>query len=385
MHKWKRIVFIIVFMGVLIIPTLSYPFVQKFIDSENYENRELAAKPVIAETSLTEYPSLYENYFNDHLPYKNQLQFINKAMDIFLFHSLNSDQVILGKDGWLFYKNGDCIQDYLGTRVYSDAELEEIVTNLQAANDWFAKRNMQMIVNIVPNKDEVYSQYMPEDYIVVNETSMSQQAVEYVKEKTDIPVFYELDNLKKASESVQTYCKYDTHWNFVGAYYGTISVLKSAGITMQECTNNDIVPWSQDVFPVARQQCGTTYDLSMMIGMPNFFDIKRDPKFMINYRPDVHFQFESLEEYSDIDTMRYVSDAKDSRHAMMICDSFGNLNMPYVAKEFANSSCIHYNHYRKGFLTEENPDVVIFQFVERQAMRFDQQILSIIGIEESEG
>ena len=89
MHKWKRIVFIIVFMGVLIIPTLSYPFVQKFIDSENYENRELAAKPVIAETSLTEYPSLYENYFNDHLPYKNQLQFINKAMDIFLFHSLN--------------------------------------------------------------------------------------------------------------------------------------------------------------------------------------------------------------------------------------------------------------------------------------------------------
>lgn len=380
----RKKVFIGVFAGMLTIPMLTYPIAQRYVDTENYESRELAVRPDLAVTPLGEYPDAYEAYFNDHLPYKNQLQFVNKATDLLLFNNLESDLVLLGKNQWLFYKADECILDYIGARVYSDAELEEIKNNLLYAEEWFGARNIQMIINIVPNKDEVYSEYMPDEYRVINSVSMSEQAVEYLKNNTSVNVFYELETLKEASKEIQTYCKYDTHWNFIGGYYGTKAVLEAAGREMVSCTGKDIVPWSQEVFPVAPQQIGKTYDLAMMVGLPHLLDSDRDAKYMVNYRPDVKFEYHTLESYSDIDTMVYKSDAVDNRNVMMICDSFGNLNMPYIAKEFANSSCIHYNHYTKGFIETQQPDIVIFQFVERQSHRFDQQIMNIINIEDGE-
>lgn len=383
MYKFRRKLFIGIFVGVLVGPMISYPFVKKYIDTENYENRELVEKPELAATTIKDYPALYEDYFNDHLPYKNQLQFINNMTDFFVFHDLNSDRVLLGKDEWLFYKAEGCLDDYRGIRAYSQTELEEMKNNLQIAQAWFADHNIQMIVNIVPNKHEVYSEKLPDEIVEVNPVSMSEQAVSYIKNNSDMDIFYDLDKLKKAAENYQVYYKYDTHWNYVGGYYGTISLMEVLGKTMDVCKQEDIVPWNQDIFATAPQQSGKKYDLAMMIGMPNFLDADRDKKYMVNYKPQIQFTFETLASYSDIDTMLYHSNAEDERNIMMVCDSFGNLNMPYIAKEFKNASCIHYNHYECGFMEKYQPDIVIFQFVERQAYRFDQKILEVIGIEES--
>ena len=119
-----------------------------------------------------------------------------------------------------------------------------------------------------------------------------------------------------------------------------------------------------------------------MISLPHVLDIHKDKKYMVKYKPDVKAQNESLASYSDLDTMEYTSDAEDDRHLVMIGDSFSNLDMPYLAKEFRKCSGICYLHYENNYITSRNPDIVVFQFVERRAGRFDQTIMGLLDMEE---
>lgn len=378
MYRYRKKIFIGLFIAALVLPGITYPVAKRWVDTENYENRELAGKPVLGDIPLNEYPDAYENYFNDHLPYKNQLRTAKSAMDVLMFKSLDSDKVLLGKDGWLFYKSEGCLEDYKGLRAYSQPELEEMKNNLLAIQEWFESRGIELVINIVPNKCEVYDCNMPDDIQIVNSISASEQAVNYLNEETDILIFYDLKRLQNAADNYQIYCKYDTHWNYIGGYYGAQTIAEALGKQLPDCTDADIVKWSEDIFAVAPQQAGTMYDLAMMISLPRLLDVDKDPRYMVNYKPDVQFEFASLASYSDVDTMIYTSNAEDKRHLMMIGDSFANLDMPYLAKEFGTCSLICYNHYEENFISERKPDIVVFQIVERRAMRFDQMILNII-------
>lgn len=378
----KKKIFIGIFIAMITVPWIIYPFLTKWLDTDNYENRELAVRPILGEIAIREYPSAYENYFNDHLPFKNQIRSLNSAMDVLLFHSLDSDKVILGKEGWLFYKAEGCLEDYRGLQSYTEAELAEMKQNLQTIQKWFEDRGIEVVINIVPNKDEVYAQYMPEDIQVVNSVSKTEQAVAYLNKEIDMPIIYDLDNLKEKTQKHQIYCKYDTHWNYIGGYYGAQTIGKAIGKTLPEIADKDIVKWSKKVLPVAPQQRGDTYDLSMMISLPHVLDVHKDKKYMVKYKPDVKVQGESLASYSDVDTMEYTSKAEDDRHLVMIGDSFSNLDMPYLAKEFQKCSGICYLHYENNYITSRNPDIVVFQFVERRAGRFDQTIMGLLDMEE---
>jgi hypothetical protein len=42
-------------------------------DRENYEYRTLSTVPDMKTTGITAYPAAFEGYFNDNLPYKNEL------------------------------------------------------------------------------------------------------------------------------------------------------------------------------------------------------------------------------------------------------------------------------------------------------------------------
>ena len=53
---------------------------------------------------ISQYPGLYDAYFNDHLAFKNPLVAFVKLADIRVFGEVSSDAVLMGKDGWMFYK-----------------------------------------------------------------------------------------------------------------------------------------------------------------------------------------------------------------------------------------------------------------------------------------
>lgn len=64
MKKNKSIIWIIVFLIVVVSPSFTYFFLGRYVDSENYENRSTASKPVLTIENYGSFPKEYEAYYN---------------------------------------------------------------------------------------------------------------------------------------------------------------------------------------------------------------------------------------------------------------------------------------------------------------------------------
>ena len=108
-QRIKAYIFAGMFLGMMILPGLLFIPLKDYVDTENYENRVYQEKPVLnfrnlSAADLKSYPGQYDAYFNDHLAFKNPIVAFGKLADIHVFGEVTSDAVLMGKDGWMFYK-----------------------------------------------------------------------------------------------------------------------------------------------------------------------------------------------------------------------------------------------------------------------------------------
>jgi hypothetical protein len=162
MKKSVRVFYITVFAAAVALPLLLSAVFGKMTVSADSENRQLAQRPVLSAATLTTYPNLFESYFSDNLPFRDALLTVNGLAEYKVLHSTQSDSVIIGKKGWLFYKgsqvNGeDPIADYEGTNLFTEEQLQQIAQNMTAARDELSSRGMQFVIMVCPNKERVYT------------------------------------------------------------------------------------------------------------------------------------------------------------------------------------------------------------------------------------
>lgn len=220
--KNKFGVILILFLCFLIMPNIIYRIFYKNFDHTNYENRTLASKPILVLTNINEYPKKYEEYFNDYLPFRNELVKLKNLNDIFVFKNVFVRRVLLGKNKWLFNNDDNLTEKYMGIERYyfTKEELEIAKNNLIHFRDELKKKNIDFILMVCPSKYFIYSEYMP-DYIKRKSIKSGTDIfVEYIKNNTDIKVVYPKEELLKYKDKYQLYYKYDTHWNSLGTYIG---------------------------------------------------------------------------------------------------------------------------------------------------------------------
>ena len=139
-------------------------------------------------------------------------------------------KVILGKDGWLFYDtdnylgDGITIKDYRGLAPFSDKELIQIKNELERRRDTLAKSGIQYVVAVAPNKNTIYSDYLP-DYItkITPETRLD-QLTKYMRQNSTVKVVDPRWVLHEGRTTYPTYYMNNSHWNDYGALlaYGEI-------------------------------------------------------------------------------------------------------------------------------------------------------------------
>ena len=121
---------------------------------------------------------------------------------------MESNEVLLGKDGWLFYKtdtDGEPLYDYMGINSFTDDELAAAYGNiddmcetiyshklnavLKAAGDRPVKAEYRpegkiyLAVLMIPNKEQVYSEYMPDTVEKISDRSRLTQLSEYEQKR----------------------------------------------------------------------------------------------------------------------------------------------------------------------------------------------------------
>lgn len=99
------------------------------------------------------------DYFEQHYAFRPQLITADAALQTSLFQVSNTDSVITGKDGWLFYRS--TLEDYLGKNVLSERGIYNLAHNLSLLQQYVRSQNAEFLFLVPPNKNTLYPEYMP--------------------------------------------------------------------------------------------------------------------------------------------------------------------------------------------------------------------------------
>jgi hypothetical protein len=197
---------------------------------DNAEKRSLAKNPTFNSDDLWNFPGKYENYFNDHFGLRNLLINWNNLLDIKLYKISPIPKVIIGKDGWLFYRSelaedGNTIEDYQGRVLFTPGELQRIRENIELKANWCRQRGIYFLIVLVPNKETVYSEYMPAFIKRGKKTRLEQINAMSISDPK-LPILNLTEALISRKKEKQLYYKGGTHWNQYGAYYGYQAIMR---------------------------------------------------------------------------------------------------------------------------------------------------------------
>lgn len=366
LKKSVQILYLALLAVMVVLPVAFFAMIRSHVDTENYEQRTLSPLPYSQEakaegvvTTIETFPSQFEAWFNDHLPFRNQLLTLYGLAEYKGLKTSSSQSVIVGKNGWLFYKGAQVadenpIGDYMGTDLFTDEELQKIASNFTAARDELAARGSDFVIYIAPNKERVYSEYMPDMYGKPAEYGRMQQVVDYLNKNTDLKVVCGYEDLmlfRKENPDTDIYYKYDTHWNNLGAYIGSERLVNTLGF--------DFTPL--EYVEVEDRHTGN-YDLSRLIHLGNV--LNDCPNYVVSgYTPH---PLETVQE-DDGRVFRFhtTDGTAPGRKLFIIGDSFSTMMSPYLACHYQSGYMTFYYHYSHGQLLREEPSAVVYETVER--------------------
>ena len=168
----KKLAAIIIFISVLVVPMVFWPLFDYVDKTEIEENRELAAYP---DKFDNQYFVNFDKYFLDHLPLRKPAikayttvekaftQAYDKLLgDLGLEHFAVQNNVVFGKDDWLFYTGDNSLDYYRGTNLPTADEMQAYAARAAAVNDYFKSLGKTFVIMIIPNKEQMYAEYMPD-------------------------------------------------------------------------------------------------------------------------------------------------------------------------------------------------------------------------------
>ncbi|MEZ5406333.1 MAG: hypothetical protein R3F23_09305 [Verrucomicrobiia bacterium] len=147
------------------------------------ENRNLTPPPEWKwkKKALQKFPLAWEVYYKDHFGWRNSLlQGYNWLLAGGLKQSTTED-IVIGKKGWLYTANDDTLLDYQGLLTLSQEELEFFRRTLEERRDWLKKRNCRFLFILTPDKQSIYPEYLPKYLQDRKKETRADQLIKYLK------------------------------------------------------------------------------------------------------------------------------------------------------------------------------------------------------------
>lgn len=378
-HYTFRIFFFILFITSPVIPLLSnwystsaisnsrsdYPAVQTPVrhisgteqkSSQKTEQKTISFNKNISACfkTLENFPKKSESFFNKNFPFRTEIVSTYNYYAVRYLKKSSNDKVIIGKDGWFFYKGDNrkqTIDDYTGRLRFSDEELEKIRARLEGYGKNLEDKKIKLFIVIAPNKESIYSEYMPEYYIRAKGSRLK-QITQYLSIKSPEINIIDLTNIllkKKISGETKypLYYKTDTHWNDAGAYIVSSNILQHLNLKIKNI---------KFFTPVESIHSG-----DIAITMLNCADQITEKT--IFYEPLKNRSAKKIKINSN--TFITVIENKNLPKAIIFGDSFSSSLQPYLSEHFSKTIWIWGHKIDMNLIEEEKPDFVIIELVER--------------------
>ena len=375
----KQKVLITLFVGSLVLPNLIWAGFSGYFNTENNENRELASFPQVSLASLGDFPSQFEAFYKDHVPFKNALVNFYNLIDTEFFQTTKIGDVVIGEDNWLFYlpsKDGEnAMADYQKTNVYSLEQSAETAAKIEKVRDWFLDNGVgQFHYYVAPSKETIYSEYMPDkpEVIGVGDSRMETFA-RYMKENSDVEFDFLADYLEKYSEKYQLFRKYDTHMNNLGGYITNEKIV--------EDLTGECLPIGAIQVMMGTNPCRG--DLSRMIG--RYKELDDDREYGLDHFHDgVRYKVRKEKSEGGEEILKvFKSNSSNEKTLMVIGDSFRLRLEKYMPYRYQKTVFVRIDDFNQELLEKYMPDDVILITVERD-QRYMENLDSYI-IQDEEG
>lgn len=210
------VVLIVMFVGILLTMTIFFGISSLFGNMpvcDDYFDGE-------------EHPDIVYESFSDVLYRNPELREIIVNYDYILFGNLPDENVIIGKDDFLFESvdkttGYNYIADYIG---YSqtdgdDGEIRDIARGIVALQKQYADLGVTCVVAVIPNKQTVYGEKMPEFFGSISENTRLSRLSRYIKENGITGYADTTEALLAAKSRGVLYNNTEESVNTLGAYY----------------------------------------------------------------------------------------------------------------------------------------------------------------------
>ncbi len=327
MTKTGKFIYIASFLVLCLIPSLGLLIKGPGKSAQNED--AVSAPAILMEDGRLNMQFLPQagRWFEENFAWRQEMITANAKVKANLFRESAEDGVILGTDGWLYYK--DSLNDYTGKNQLSDRALYDIARCAKITQDYCSYLDVDYLFTIAPNKATLYPEHMPYYYAhKVSDTSNRIRLEAFLKEEG---VHY-LDLTKVLEKEVQRrketpaegdllaylYHKRDSHWTAEGAAMAAEAILDETGTGHRSYLDEKCSVKSDfrgDLDTMLYPSCITLEE-----------EVYYDPAPSYTYIGEVESTFDyfiqTISEGSGISLLMYR-------------DSFGNALVPFLAESFS--------------------------------------------------
>jgi hypothetical protein len=328
------------------------------------ENRYAAPVPDFATATPKEIPRQIDAWFADHFGFRRPLVTLNSAVRYFVFGVSPAPQVVIGRDGWLFYADDRIIPSRYGLVTFTPEQLRAWQARLEERRGWLARHGIRYLFVVAPEKSSVYPERLPGAWQSKG-PAMTDQLLAWMREHSTVPVLDLRPPLLAAKSTERVYHLTDSHWNDVGALAAYRAVVGA------------LAAWFPGLEPLDRSRLERTVtvtaggDLAGILGLVPYL---AEERIVLSGPP-----LARLTDETSTDLMRaraqfmpqaYGSPDGAIARAVVVHDSFFEppVLMRALATHFRRSVFIK-RVFPPEIIMDEKPDVVIEEMVERSFSR----------------
>ncbi len=341
MKRWK-IVYAVLFFAICLIPSAGMLFHQQETSSEN---RKLAEKPSLQTEDGVNWDVLKDSgaWFEDHFGFRSELVTGNAKVMSKVFGVSTDDSVIVGRDGWLYYK--DSLEDYQGDGLMSERQLYDVAHTLSMIQDYAGKKDIRFVFAIAPNKNTLYGENMPYYYQHFRDktTNLTRIGTYLEAEQVDYVDLYQL----LSSKEEVLYHRRDSHWNNKGAAIAAEGILQALGRKADSYRDRN--------YEVRQDFNGDLETMLYPAAVTEEEEIYYDPQPKYEYVQEVESNF----------APKISTTGAGEGSLVMYRDSFGNALLPFMAEAFEHAYFSRGVPYQLSDLLACEADTLVIERAER--------------------
>lgn len=310
----------------------------------------------------------------------NVEKYINYGIYKIFNKSLEQDKVISGKNKFLFLGNNydNVLHKTNGIFKIKQEDLEKYAQQLEDLQNWYKNQNIKLIIAIAPNKHSIYKENLP-NWMQTNEKTLTDNIVEFLQEK-NIEILDLRSFLRTEKKQDLLYYKSDTHWNELGA---SLAYEKLINFLNKSQNLNITIP-DFSLKKVSR----SGGDLSNFLKINTLLRKNYERRFDFNFKEN----FEICKGQIDPNSLELAkctktnnlslnynqfminSTAKNNYKLLLLGDSFTTAPAPLYNATFKEVLKWHWGTINgsklANFIGKNEPDIVIYQLVERSLYNF---------------